>query len=605
MHHFVWPASIAPSPPPALPPSPQKVAVCLDDDDDDDDDDEETDSEDAAEEQAVQSALKEEERELDSALEEKEQELDPPDEVKDSTQQHAALQEAADADADEDAAAEQHESSREEDVEASREAERAELRSRCQQFMLQLVAHPESEALPPWRSSDAHGLIAAEFEPLYQQLLSAVKSRSGKSSKDRWRIAREAGSGARGSLTGSSQPRHSFSLLLPAFHTLHAVARQVMMSKKKEKEAEESGDQQDDSALEPASALLPLPDVRQSDRSASAEPQPHSLSTVSAAAPSGRPRRVFFSKYNKALEMRALREARAAAASSALSSALSVTAPLPLYSSPPPLSSFLSATTPLPVSPLFASAVSGQTASLLAVSSDRPFSPSRGLAVPSQPLSSAASSPLITAHPFVPPHLARPLQLGSEAESALYEEKLEASEHSRQRCRERRERDERRRRWAERMQPKDVKKWGRRGRKRRVRMRVEDGFLLWGAAEHGQAGQTAEERRRRWRQQEREGKVIDLRGVRGVVPGLNPKLRARVQFSLSVLCFGVLGRQRVLECECADVMDRDDWMDGLLQEVDEAKTLSCSWSGRLLCSVKQDTSIQCTIAEGDEGISFI
>ena len=600
----------------------------------------------------------------------------------------------------------------------SAEAEATALRTACQQYILAVLtkgALPSSS--PPWRAhpDQAHPVVS-EYESLYVQMVALSPSLSGPSPRastsrspspsvtasapstapspspptaERGRLSveqrsRPASKDKRGStlqlisaavsrLGGRkesvearesgppslvSSPRHSFSMLMPAFSTLRAVTRVMMLARKgKEKrakgaahekapledhkEADEEEDEDDEDADED--------DVAQSHPRASSPasskpsplpvPTPAVLPVQHPLAPTEvRSARTFPSRYNKRREMKTLEMAEA----EALSEAAQATAAAPSTDAAPHAKPSTSASSPPPLhhaasSPATLTAPHHHVRAASTGAAER--SPARSIAVPPAksaghlrslsnlpplpvlprstlappPLPRAASSPptrpppapstklpppRITHYPFRPPR--QPRAPNDPLPRSLYDEKLERTSEQALPT-EARERLERRLRWAQRVEGRAVKKWGRRGRPHRTVLHVEDHWLLWNyrrpAADEGE-----EERRRR---REKDGKCVELAKVKGVVPGLDRRARPKVPFTVSVLCFTVLGRDRVLECECATVKERDEWMEGLQDAVADAKTAACAWSGRVLMSIAPDPSVQLTIAPGDESISFI
>ena len=578
-----------------------------------------------------------------------------------------------------------------------REEKASALRAACQRFILAILTGDATAAsVPPWRThpEQSHPLVA-EYESLYQQMtalspslhFSAVPSPAGPSSAvqrpsspsvvsqppptarlsaerrspapsrekrgstfsllaaaverkwDERRRRKESGATAPAEKaelpSQSSSPRHSFSVLMPAFSTLHAVARQVMMAKKKEKEKkdlvagavaeqkeEDEDDEEDDDESHPSSSTLPLQHTP--------SPQTRSPLPPTATPPPAKPPvafahtaplpphaasnqgRTFKSRYAKHKELHTL------PAPSAL------TTP----SIPSPASSVLSSTIPIPALPALPRAASSSLAPphharsasaagsalaapparskahLRSLSNLPPLPPLPSLTRPlSSPLPGSARASLsptpaarIIHYPYRAPRDKRPAK--EHKDRAWYDEKWAADELGR----EGRDREEKRRRWTQWAAEREPKKWGRRGWPHKTRLRVEDNCLVWNYKSGMEGGATEEERAER---RVKGGKLMALRGIKALVPGLDRRARPKVAFSTSVLCFSLVGKERVLELECGDVRERDEWIEGLAAEVAEAKTAGCRWSGRLLNSIAPDATVQLTIAPGDEGISFV
>jgi hypothetical protein len=151
------------------------------------------------------------------------------------------------------------------------------------------------------------------------------------------------------------------------------------------------------------------------------------------------------------------------------------------------------------------------------------------------------------------------------------------------------------------MEGRQVRKWGRRGWPHKTRLHVEDHHLIWNHRPSA-SPTTSDERRIR---REKDARFVALKGVRALVPGVDRRDRPKVTITTSVLCFTVVGKERVLELECGTVKERDEWMEGLIEEVAAAKTEGCRWSGRVMMSIDKDPKVEWSIAPGDEAISFI
>ena len=650
-----------------------------------------------------------------------------------------------------------------EEVQQPTEVAQADLRATCQRFILALPTKQNgSSGTPPWRlHHDQNNPIVAEYEALYSQMLTlspppaatadrssthlSVSSSSPPPASSRLSVdshprpsndrrqsrlsqistairarlgneptesppqrssspqshnghANTLSINARhGSITAS--PRTSFSLLIPSFSTLHAVAKVMQLTSRvrrakgaAKKEAGENWEEkQKDEESEEDEAIDDRPSTSHSAmedehhhthltidclQSHSATPSPRlstkpvlpSVSPYSAtvpASPSAHSIRVFRSRYEKQQELSRLQHQTSAHSKSAHTahivareqnvSAFSYTTPLPrapvstgsavveqngkqeekqahaatngsrartlsksssasaaesaAASAKSPHKQIVAIVTPPakstaqlrslatlpPLPPLPASLLTRNfAASTSSFSKTAPVSPVARSTTASKSVSSipSTSKPPITHHRFHAPMQPRPLLVRSDQARQLYSEKLEATEHSDKATRQRKAAEEKRRHRREQLMEKPVKKWGRRGWPHKSRLHVTaDGQLQWN-----------------WKSGDKsasDGRCLALKGVRAVVPGLSPVEHKSVAFATSVLCFSVLGSERVLGCECASVRERDDWMEELRVDVGEAKTRGCVWSGRVLMSIERDPTIDCVVADEDKDISFI
>ena len=657
-----------------------------------------------------------------------------------------------------------------EEIQRPTDAEQAELRATCQQFILAILTNKQNSlATPPWRSHhDKSNPIVVEYEALHSQMLalspslaspvpnadgttgrlsatfpSAPPASSRLSVEAQPRMSKERrpsrlsqiGTAIRARLSSKESvdalqqppasplsqpeaaspiattagdepvvdsPRHSFSLLIPSFSTLHAVAKVMQLSKrvrkaklagkkesaeeeKEEKQKAEEVDDEDEANDDKLSAAQPTVDEEQqrghlmidslqshtstapSTRLAATQPLlslGSPSSPASPTSPTSRSPRVFRSRFKKQQELNHLQQSGevvkpvVTVERKPAVAGFSYTMPLPRTSVPqppvktevkkteneddgaaeekessaekaesqsrapvtavervvapvkpahrrnvtfaaPPAKSAthlrsLSTLPPLPpLPPSLVARNSTASASASALSQTAPITPVARPTTASRPAAAVAvAKPRITHHRYNTPSQPRPLLIRSDPARQLHSEKLEATEHSLKATRQHKAADEKHRLRREQLMDKPVKKWGRRGWPHKSRLHLTaDGRLQWN-----------------WKGDEKaasDDKCIQLRTVRAVVPGLSPVEHKGVAFATSVLCFSVLGKERVLACECASVRERDDWMEELQIGVGEAKTGGCVWSGRVMMSIERDPSIEIVVAEEDKHISFI
>ena len=522
-----------------------------------------------------------------------------------------------------------------------------------------------------------------------------------------------------------ASPRHSFSLLMPSFSTLHAVAKVMQITKRvrkgiaagkkdaQERKAEEA--EEEDEANEGKNSSSPHPPADEEKpthlminplqshspqlptaRLAASQPISSAVAPVSSpasptlsASSSTRSPRMFRSRYKKQQELSQLQQQANTedephhppptdtTARKPPVSAFSYTMPLPrkpltadkkdlqkeadnesedkalkadgaesrsqsamktepasvaakpahrrnvTFAAPPAKSTThlrsLSTLPPLPPLPANLTTRNSTASSSTVTSHTAPTSPTVRSATTTTTTKSITSivptaKPRITHHKFNTPSQPRPLLVRTDPQRQHYTEKLEPTEHSDKSSRTQKVASTKRLQLHNVLEEKPIKKWGRRGWPHKSRLHVdgEAGRLYWNWKGSAAASAGSEDGK-----ESKDGKTtaaagsggggksIDLKGVRGVVPGVNPVEHKGVAFATSVLCFSVLGKERVLECECASVRERDGWMEELRLDVGEAKTRGCVWSGRVMMSIERDASIECVVAPEDVGISFI